>query len=208
MPGNDGPNGEWGACRFCGVAVPPGATKCTICGAENPIPAAAAASTPRKVRRWLRFTGAFRTIIVVTVIAGLAYAVLSAELAGPPVLTGDPLTTAGTYTIGPGNYTVIFGEITGGDYVTGNYTAVAPAGVNIGLAVYNSSEWNQFHAGGAPTPLWSVSPTPNAEIVYAPLVTDDYYFVFSNSYPVASHLTVAVYITTLYNPNVANDGFT
>ncbi len=207
MAANVSFKGTWGTCTFCGGAVAPGAEKCGICGAANPMAAGAVASAPPKVRRWVRLTHAFRTLIVITVVLGLAYAILSAELAGPPVLTSDPLTTKGAYAIGPGNFTVIFGDITAGDYVTGNFTSVAPEGVNIGLAVYNSSEWNEFHIGQAPTPLYSVGPTYNAAFVYPPIVTDTYYFVFTNSYPVSSHLTVTVYITTLYNPNVANDGF-
>jgi len=198
---------EWGNCRFCGVAVPSGAATCGICGAENPLPAGGMERAPRNVRRWVRLTHVFRALVVVVVVAGLAYAILSAELSGPPVLTTDPLTTAGTYTINPQNYTVISGEITGGDYVTGNFTTTHPVGVNIEVAVYNSSEWSQFVAGQSPSPLYSVSPTWNAEIVYAPEVTDTYYFVFTNPYPVSSELTVGVYITTLYNANVANDGF-
>jgi hypothetical protein len=204
---NDVPPTEWGSCRFCGVAVRPGVEKCEICGAGKPLSAAEAAAAPPKVRRWLRLTHGFRTLIVITVIAGLTYAVVSAELSGPPNLVGDPLTTAGTYLIGPGNYTTIFGDITGGDFVTGNFTAVTPAGVNVELAVYNSSEWGEFASGGTPTPLYSVGPTYNAQLVYSPLVTDTYYFVFSNPYAPSTHLTVAVYITTLYNSNVANDGF-
>jgi len=207
VAGNDAPKGTWGTCRFCGVAVEPGATKCGICGAERPIAAGEAATATPKERRWIGLTHAFRTFIVVVVIAGLAYAILSAELAGPPVLTGDPLTTTGTYMLGPGNYTVISGDITAGDYVTGNFTTVDPVGVNIGLTVYNSTEWNQIQAGVWPAPLYQVTPTDNAAFVYPPIVTDTYYFVFTNPYPLTSHLTVGVYITTLYNPNVANDGF-
>jgi len=79
--------------------------------------------------------------------------------------------------------------------------------VNIVVAVYNSSEWAQFTAGATPSPLYAVSPTYDAQIVYAPQVTDTYYFVFTNPYPASSHLTIGVYITTLYNANVANDGF-
>jgi len=204
---NDVTGEEWGSCRFCGVAVPPGAAHCEICGADHPLSAAEEAQAPRKVRRWLKLTRAFRVLIVLTVIAGLAYAILSAEISGPPNLTSDPLTTTGTYVLGPGNITVIDGAITGGDYVTGNFTAVDPAGVNIVLAVYNSSEWSEFQAGQAPTPLYSVGPTPSANIVYSPLVTDTYYFVYTNPYSPSTHLTVGVYITTLYNSNVANDGF-
>lgn len=208
MATNDDPKETWGTCRFCGVAVAPGASKCGICGAEHPLAAGEEATAAPRVRRWLHLTHAFRTLVVVAIIAGLAYAILSAEVTGPPVLTGDPLTTAGTYMLGPGNYTAIAGEITAGDYVTGNFTAVAPVGVNVALAVYNLSEWNQFSAGRSPTPLYSVSPVDAAQFVYPPIVTDTYYFVFTNPYPTSSHLSVGVYITTLYNPNVANDGFT
>ncbi|HYA54492.1 MAG TPA: hypothetical protein VEG42_02690 [Thermoplasmata archaeon] len=198
---------EWGTCRFCGVAVAPGATKCGICGAEHPLSAAEAPNAPRRVRRWVRLTHAFRILVVVTVVVGLTYAILSAVLSGPPNLSSDPLSTNGTYKIGPGNYTVISGEITAGDYVTGNFTAVDPVGVNIAVAVYNTTEWNQFVGGESPAPLYSVTPTYQASLVYSPLVTDNYYFVFTNPYPVASHLTIGVYIATLYNANVANDGF-
>lgn len=189
------------------MAVSPGATKCDICGAEGPLSAQEARNSPQKVRRWLRLTGAFRVLIIVTVIVGLSYAIVSAELSGPPNLQGDPLTTTGTYTIGPGNYTVISGDITGGDYVTGNFTSVAPEGVNIGLAVYNSTLWTSFLIGEQPTPLYTVGPAYNANLVYSPVVTDTYYFVFTNPYAPSTHLTVQVYITTLYNANVANDGF-
>jgi len=198
---------EWASCRFCGVAVPSGAAKCGICGAEHPLSATEVATAPRRVRRWIRLTRAFRTLVVVVVVLGLTYAIASAVLSGPPSLVGDPLTTTGTYTITPGNYTAIFGEITGGDYVTGNFTTVDPAGVNIAVAVYNSSEWSSFTTGGAPTPLYSVAPTYNAHLVYAPEVTDTYYFVFTNPYAASTHLTIGVYIATLYNANVANDGF-
>ena len=198
---------EWGTCPFCGVAVPAGAEKCGICGAAHPLSNAEVAAAPKRVRRWLGLTHAFRTLIVLAVVIGLTYAILSAVLAGPPSLTDDPLTTAGTYTIQPMNYTVISGEITGGDYVTGNFTTVDPVGVNIAVAVYNTSEWSEFTDGGNPTPLYTVNPTYNAQIVYAPEVTDNYFFVFTNPYPVSSHLAIGVYITTLYNANVANDGF-
>jgi len=203
----EAPANEWGTCHFCGVAVRPGAAKCEICGAAKPLSAAEAQNAPPRVRRWIRITHGFRSLIVITVIAGLAFAVISAELSGPPNLVGDPLTTSGTYTLGPGNFTVIYGDITGGDFVTGNFTAVHPAGVNVDLAVYNSSEYAEFSAGGSPTPLYTVGPTYSAQLVYSPLVTDTYYFVFTNPYAPSTHLTVGVYIATLYNSNVANDGF-
>ena len=194
-------------CRFCGVAVAPDAEKCGICGAPNPLSAQEAAASPVRLRRWLALTKSFRILVVVVVVAGLAYAIVSAEMSGPPNLVGDPLTTAGAYTLGPGNYTVLSGDITGGDYVTGNFTAIHPQGVNIDLSVYNSTEWTQFQAGENPTPLYTQGPAYNTSLVYSPLVTDTYYFVFSNPYASSTGLVVTVYITTLYNSNVANDGF-
>lgn len=207
MKANDVPEAEWGACRFCGVAVAAGAINCGICGAGRPLSAAEAANAPSRLRWRLRLTGTLRTVIVITVVLGLAYAIISAVLSGPPSLPGDPLSTAGTYAIGPGNYTVLSGDITGGDFVIGNFTSVAPFGTNIGVSVYNYTEWRQFVAGGTPNPLWSVAPTSHARIIYSPVVTDTYYFVFSNPYPVSSHLTIGVYITTTYQSNVANEGF-
>ncbi len=207
MSATPDPSGTWGACRFCGVAVPPRASRCEICGAGDPIAARDVARAPRKVRLRLRLTAALRTAIVVVVVLGLAYAVIPAVLSGPPVLTGDPLTTQGGYEIGPGNFTVIYGEITGGDYVIGNFSTYAPAGTNIGLAVYNSTAWAQFRNGSLPVPAWSAGPSADARIVYSAPVTDTYYFVFTNPYPAASSLTIGVYVATQYESNVGNSGF-
>ena len=207
MVSNEDAPGTWGACRFCGVATPAGAAKCPICGTERPLSAEEVRTAPRSLRRRLKLTGLLRTVIVVAVIAGLAYAIISAELQGPPVLTGDPLTTAGTYVIGPGNYTLISGEITGGDYVIGNFTSLSPVGTNIAVSVFNSSGWDAFAVHTPATPVWSLPATYDGRIVYSAPVTDNYYFVFENPYPVASHLTITVYITTEYESNVGDDGF-
>lgn len=207
MSGNEDAPGTWGACRFCGVAAPEGATKCPICGAESPLSAKEVETAPPTVRRRLRLTGFLRSAIVVAVVAGLGYAIVSAELQGPPSSTGDPLTTAGTYVIGPGNYTLIWGEITGGDYVVGNFTSVDPVGTSIALSVYNTSGWDAFVNHAPTAPVWSLPSTYDGRIVYSPLVTDYYYFVFENPYPLSSHLTVTVYITTEYESNVGDDGF-
>lgn len=199
--------GTWGACRFCGVAVPAGASRCPMCGAADPIPAAGLASAPRRVRRRVQLTGFLRSVIVIAVVAGLAYTLVATVLAGPPNVA-DPLTTTGTYAIGPGNYTVISGDITGGDYVIGNWTSVAPPGMNVGVVVYNSSNWAWFTTGsGVPGSQWNNTPTYSGEIVFSALYTDTYYFVFSNPLPTSTHLTIAVYVATEYYSNSANDGF-
>ncbi len=209
MPVTDPPPSPaaWGACRFCGVAVPPGSPTCTICGEKAPLSATEIPTAPKKVRRRLFMTGAFRTVIVVGVIVALAYAMISAVLTGPPV-AADPLTTSGMYVLGPGNTTVISGEITGGDYVIGNYSAVNPPGVNVTLVVYNSTQWTTVITGGLPgTPQWSASPGSAVRIIYSAPVTDTFYFVFGNPYPTWSHITIDVYIVTEYESNSADDGF-
>ncbi len=200
-------SGAWGACRFCGVATRAGSPVCEICGAAQPIPAAELAHVPRALRRRLRLTGALRSSIVVVVVVGLAYLIVSAVLQGPPVLTGDPLTTAGGYAIGAGNSTVIYGEITGGDYVIGNFSSYAPLGANIALSVYNTSNWDAYRSGGVASSAYTIAPSPSARIVFSAPTTETYYFVFSNPYPVSSHLTVSVYIATQYESNVGNSGF-
>ncbi len=199
--------GSWGACRFCGVAVRSGAEKCEICGAPAPLSAAEIPSAPKRVRRWLRFTGLFRSLIVVGVVVGITYAVVSAVIQGPPVLTGDPLTTATTYVLAPGNFSMFWGEITGGDFVIGNFSSVQPAGTNIALNVYNTTQWIAFANHSVTNASWSVAPTDSGRIVFSAPVTANYYFVFVNPYPRSSHLSIAFYETTQYESNVAGGGF-
>jgi len=193
-------------CQFCGVAVAPNARFCGICGAADPIPARQLSGTPKPIRRRMQMTGVLRTIIVVTVVLGLAYSTISVVLSGPPVVA-DPLTTSGSYLIGPGNFTVITGEITGGDYVIGNYTTVDPVGTNLEIAVYNSTLWIQFAEGHDPVPLWTNTPGPSGQIVYSAPYTDSFFFVFTNPYPPTSDLNVTAFIVTEYQSNVGDDGF-
>ncbi len=199
--------GTWGYCPFCGVAVAPGATHCGICGAENPVPAAALPTTDRRVRRRIRLTGALRTIIVVTVVVGLGYTLVSAVLQGPPVVA-DPLTTSATYSLGSGNYTVIAGNITGGDYIVGNWTSVNPPGMDISVAVYNQSQFDWFEFGqGSPGVQWNNTPSASGRIVFSAAYTDMFYFVITNVLPPSAHITVDVYVATTYESNVGDDGF-
>ena len=197
----------WGTCRYCGVAVPADATHCRECGADEPVRAGELPHVPKKVRLRLRLLRFLRTAIVIGVVVALLYAILPAVLQGPLVLSDDPLTTSGTYLLGPGNFTVISGEITGGDYVVGNFTSVAPVGLDVNLSVYNSSAWSSFEDHSSVAPVWSLPSTDAGRIVYSPPVTDTYYFVFMNPYPTSTHLTMAVYIVTQYEPNVSGGGF-
>jgi len=199
--------GTWGTCRFCGVAAPAGAAKCPECGADHPLSPAELRSAPKGLRRRVRFTGFLRTIVVLGVIIALAYATISAVFQGPPVLTGDPLTVSEGYHVGAGNFTMISGEITGGDYVIGNYSSFDPAGMDVAFVVYNSSQWSSFVNGTLPTPAYAGASGYTGRIVYSAPVTDTYYFVFTNPYPVTSHLTIGIYISTEYESNVGDDGF-
>ncbi|HXW67116.1 MAG TPA: hypothetical protein VEL82_04480 [Thermoplasmata archaeon] len=207
MAGSAPSPGTWGACRFCGVAVAPGAARCGICGAADPVPAERVPSAPASVRRRLRLTGLLRSVIVIAVVVALAYTLIAAAISGPPVVA-DPLTTAATYVLGPGNYTVIAGNITGGDFVIGNWSSVSPPGMNIAISVYNSSQFSYFITGqGSPGVQWNNTPTWQGRIVFSAPYTDMYYFVITNPLPAASHLSVAVYVATEYESNVGDDGF-
>jgi len=147
-----------------------------------------------------------RALLVAGVAVGLAYTLISTALSGPPNVA-DPLTTSGTYTIGPGAYAVISGEVTGGDFVVGNYTTVAPAGASLAVAVYNATEWTRFANGAPATPAWSIPAQPAARIIFSAPYTDTFYFVFENPYPASSPWNITAYVVTQYESNVGDDGF-
>jgi len=195
----------WGNCRFCGVAVPAGAVRCEICGAEGPVAATALASAAPRVRRRIRWTAALRTLLVVGVVIGLAYTIIDAEFTGPPVVA-DPLTTAGVHAIPVGASYVLIGNITGGDYVVGNFTTIDPAGLSLAIAIYNTSEWAARQASQPTTPAWSSPAAPTGRIIFIAQYTDEYFFVFANPYPATSGLGVTAYITTQYESNVGDEG--
>ena len=196
----------WGMCRYCAVAVPPGARTCPECGAPDPIASRDLPRVQKPLRRRLRTVNFLRSLIVVGISVALAYTMITLVLAGPPAVP-DPLTTAGSYTIGPGNYTILSGAITGGDFVIGNYTTTNPLGTNLELAVYNSTEWVQFLNGQDPAPLYSIAPTYSARIVFSAEYTDTYTFVFTNPYAPTTGLSIVAYITTTYESNVGTSGF-
>ncbi|HXQ48820.1 MAG TPA: hypothetical protein VN842_03460 [Thermoplasmata archaeon] len=200
------PDPTWGACSFCSLAVPPSAEKCPICGAPDPIRASEMPSVSRLQRRRLRASGAFRSLIVIAVALGLAYTMISLVVAGPPVVA-DPLTTSGFYTLGPGNYTILSGEITGGDFVIGNFSTSDPVGLNLVLDVYNSTEMPQFLNGLSPLPQYTLGPSPTGRIVFSAPYTDEFYLIFTNPYPSGSHLGYVAQISTTYESNVGDEGF-
>ncbi len=202
----DPPANTWGVCRFCGVAVPPAAANCTICGADHPLGAAEVRRASTGLRLRIRFIGWVRSLIVIGVVGLLAYSLVSTVIQGQPNVP-DPLTTAGTYTIGAGNFTLISGEITGGDFVIGNFSSVAPNGASLQLEVYNTTEWDLFLSHQPASAAYSIAPYPTGRIIYSAPYTDNFYFVFENPYATASHIAVTAYITTTYESNVGNEGF-
>jgi len=145
-------------------------------------------------------------MIVLVVVAGLAYAIGGAVLAGPPNVT-DPLTTTGTYTVAPGSVPFLTGDVTGGDYVIGNFTSVTPYEAIVSITAYNSTQWNDLVHNGTGTPSWSTPSEGSGRIVFSAEYTDNYTFVLTNPYPAASHITITVYVATQYESNVGDDGF-
>ncbi len=195
----------WGSCRYCGTAVAPGATACGICGADAPVAAGALPRAPRAVRRRVRLAGWLRTLIVLGVVVGLAYSIVSAVLAGPPHVA-DPLTASGTYRVAPGYVGILAGEVTGGDYVVGNFTSIAPYGAEVSISVFNESQWSRLLQNGSGSPVWSTPSEGSGRIVFTSLYTDNYTFVLNNPYAAGSGPTITVYVSTEYESNVGDDG--
>jgi len=196
----------WGSCRYCGTAVAPGAEVCGLCGADRPVPAAALPTAPVAVRRRISFFNVLRTVVMVGVAIALAWVLIDAVLTGPPAVT-DPLTTSGTYTIGPGSVPILSGNVTGGDYVVGNFTSVQPFEANVTISAYNLSAWTDRVENGTGTPVWSTPSEGSGRIVFTAAYTDTYTFVVTNPYPASSHISVQVYVATEYESNVGDDGF-
>lgn len=140
-------------------------------------------------------------MIVVAVVVGLTFDIASALWTGSPTFP-DPLTTRGTLTVGPGNFTYLSGWITGEDYIDGNYTVVYPVGVPINFVVYNGTEFTQFLQHQPTRAIWSTSNQSSSRIVFAAPYTDQFFLVFQNPYPPSSGISVAIYEVTNYQTNV------
>jgi hypothetical protein len=196
----------WGMCRTCGAAVAPGREHCELCGADRPVAAKDVAAAPRGVRRRWTLTRLARAAAVIGVVVALGAALIPPALSGPPSVQ-DPLTTAAAYRLGPGNATTLEGEITGGDYVLGNYSTIDPYGASVTIAVFNATGWTAFVHHEPATPAWSLPSQPSGRIVFTATYTDTFVFVLTNPYPTSSGVNVTVYLTTQYESNVGNDGF-
>lgn len=155
-------------------------------------------SPPPRLRRFLQVT---QVLVVVAVVVGLGYVIVSALVQGPPGFP-DPLTTRGVHVVGPGNFSYFSGSITGEDYVTGNYTVLNPPGAFVGFAVYNTTGMIAYVHHQPARPLWNQSGEASGRIVFAAPYTDVFYFVFVNPYPASTGITLNVYVTTTYQSNV------
>ena len=149
----------------------------------------------------MRLVQLTRVLVVVGVAVGITFEIGSAVLTGQPTYP-DPLTTQGTLVLGPGNFTYLAGWITGEDYINGNYTVVAPVGVPIDFAVYNSTEFAAFEAHQPAATIAGAPQQASARILFSAPYTDQFYLVFSNPYPVGSGITVHIYEVTNYQTNI------
>jgi hypothetical protein len=190
----------WGTCVYCGDAYPPGAPKCPTCGHEGAVAAGTAAALPTKTRRHLRFVQGFRLSLIVGAVVLLAYLMVSAAFT-PPASVNDPLTTQGYRVVGPGNYTELTGDVTGDDYVVGNYSVSAPVGAAVTFLVLNDTEFGVFTQGGNATPLDRVVGQSAGSIVFSAPYTDTFHFVWENPFPRTSGLVLTIYIATNYESN-------
>jgi predicted nucleic acid-binding Zn ribbon protein len=191
----------WRTCRVCGGAVPAGDALCPTCGQKGAVPIREIASLPRGPRRRLRLAQVFRSLIVVGVVVAITYAIVGAVLTGPPTFA-DPLTTRGTYTIAPGEFTYLSGAITGEDYIDGNYTILEPVGTEVLFQVYNSTGFAAFAHHFPTIPQFSSTEPDRGAIVFPAPYTDTFYLVFENPYRASSGIAQTIYIVTNYQSNV------
>lgn len=186
---------------MCGDAVAPGATSCPTCGEERVVAPAAVAGLPRGVRRRLRLVQGLRVLVVVAVVVGVAYAILSAVVAGPPSYP-DPLTTKGVYSVPAGNFTYLAGAITGEDYIVGNYSVLNPPGATAVFEVFNATEMIEFAHHRTATPVQASSAVRSGQIVFDAPYTDTFYLVFVNPYAPTTGIDIQLFVTTTYQSNV------
>ena len=144
---------------------------------------------------------AVRALLVVLVVTGLTYAILSAVWTGPPSIS-DPLTGTWSYTIAPAKYGVLAGAITGEDFIEGNFTVLTPPGGQVSLTIYNSTGYSAFRMYHPATPVAPPYNASHGRIVFAAPYTDTFYFVFSNNYPASTGLVLTLVVTTNYESNV------
>ncbi|MCI4339672.1 MAG: hypothetical protein L3J73_00165, partial [Thermoplasmata archaeon] len=137
---------DWRTCRVCGGAVPGDQRICPTCGQTTSVATDQIAKLPTGARRRVRAVQVARSLIVIGVAVGLAYALISAVWSGPPTFA-DPLTTRGTYTIAPGNFTYLSNYTSCvythcGSKVTGKATGSLHTGSAFWAFYWNSTSVN------------------------------------------------------------------
>lgn len=142
-----------------------------------------------------------RIVLVSAVAIGLAGVMVLALYQGPPV-AADPLTGTWTFHLAPGGSGYFQGSITGGDYVAGNFSVMAPPGALTTFLVFNATEFPLFESNVTATPALTNVPVNNGIVDFSPQVTDTYYFVFVNHYPASSGIRISVFVKTEYMSNV------
>ena len=192
---------SWRTCSLCGEAAPPDGTPCPTCGYEITVAEGEASRLSRRRRIWVKLVRYGRVALIVTIIAGLSFAVVDAVYTGPTTFA-DPLSTHGFYTIPAGQDVYINGSITGEDYVQGNYTVIQPPSTLVTFEVFNSSEWGQFVNRTGNQSQQYVGPQVSGLIVFSAPYTDNFYLAFANPYPAASGISVEIYLTSTYESNV------
>jgi hypothetical protein len=159
------------------------------------------AAQAKRQRRWSQIIGSLRILVVVAVVAGLTWALVSAVYTGPPVYA-DPLTTQGSYHLAPGKFTYLSGAITGEDYIVGNFTVVDPTGASVVFSVFNASEFTAFTHGKPARAVSGGVGLPSGRIIFAAPYTDTFYFVFQNPYESTSGINETLFASTNYQSNV------
>jgi hypothetical protein len=192
---------DWGTCPTCGDAMPPGVKACPTCGKEISAAPPKEGAPLKSFRRRLKMHRTLRIVLVSAVAVGLAGVMVLAIFQGPPV-AADPLTGTWVFTIQPGSYQEFFGAITGGDYIAGNFTVMNPPGALVTFLVFNSTDFPVFNAGRPTGTAYANAPVSSGIVDFSPVVTDSYYFVWQNNYPLASHIVLKVYVSTEYMSNV------
>lgn len=195
------PPAGWRTCVSCGDALLAGDARCPTCGSDRVVQEGEVGTLPRSARYRFKALRNLRVLAIVVAILALGYVLVDAVRNGPPTYA-DPLTTKGAYVIPAGNYTYLSGNVTGEDYIVGNYSVVAPTGAAVGFWIFNTTEFVQFlhHQGSASQ--WTIAPQTSARIVWAAPYTDLFYLVWANPFPVGSGTNVTVYATTNYMSNI------
>jgi hypothetical protein len=192
----------WETCATCGDAVPPGAAQCPTCGKFDPTRSREGGSSQPKVRRRLALHKWLRILLVVGVAGGLAVVMAQAAFTGPPRVA-DPLTGYWSYSVKPGGFAVISGQVVGEDYVIGNYTIYNPPGALAVFSVFNSSEFTLFTEHLPAQPVQPSLNESSGRIVFNAPYTDNFYFVWQNPYAAATGINESLYASTEYQSNVA-----